>query len=147
MRTVSASFQSPLTMLIFYKMISEIIRDKKYQSRAFLLLPMTFNIGVIIGMAFTMFIRLYPYLTVCSFRRSDTWWFFSRSSRQLSCLFWLNRMVETVAICTSEPCQFCISLPVGNGRAARTRRGNQRSINNSLRPYTDLSTVPRDVER
>jgi len=31
-------------------MISEIIRDKKYQSRAFLLLPMTFNIGVIIGM-------------------------------------------------------------------------------------------------
>ncbi|KAK0385004.1 hypothetical protein NLU13_7482 [Sarocladium strictum] len=30
-------------------MISEIIREKKYQSRAFLLLPMTFNIGVIIG--------------------------------------------------------------------------------------------------
>lgn len=30
-------------------MISEIIRDKKYQSRAFLLLPMTFNVGVIIG--------------------------------------------------------------------------------------------------
>ncbi|KAI5201338.1 MFS general substrate transporter [Aureobasidium subglaciale] len=30
-------------------MISEIIRDKKYQSRAFLLLPMTFNIGVIVG--------------------------------------------------------------------------------------------------
>lgn len=30
-------------------MISEIIREKKFQSRAFLLLPMTFNIGVIIG--------------------------------------------------------------------------------------------------
>ncbi|KAL7814634.1 MFS general substrate transporter [Trichoderma aethiopicum] len=30
-------------------MISEIIREKKYQPRAFLLLPMTFNIGVIIG--------------------------------------------------------------------------------------------------
>nr|POF04517.1 putative membrane protein [Quercus suber] len=30
-------------------MISEIISEKKYQSRAFLLLPMTFNIGVIIG--------------------------------------------------------------------------------------------------
>ncbi|KAI9691043.1 MAG: hypothetical protein M1822_008663 [Bathelium mastoideum] len=30
-------------------MISEIIKGKKYQSRAFLLLPMTFNIGVIIG--------------------------------------------------------------------------------------------------
>ena len=29
--------------------ISEIIREKKYQSRAFLLLPMTFNIGVIVG--------------------------------------------------------------------------------------------------
>ncbi|KIW04232.1 uncharacterized protein PV09_04538 [Verruconis gallopava] len=30
-------------------MISEIIKEKKYQSRAFMLLPMTFNIGVIIG--------------------------------------------------------------------------------------------------
>ena len=30
-------------------MISEIVREKKFQSRAFLLLPMTFNIGVIVG--------------------------------------------------------------------------------------------------
>lgn len=30
-------------------MISEIIKEKKYQSRAFLILPMTFNIGVILG--------------------------------------------------------------------------------------------------
>ncbi|OCL13134.1 MFS general substrate transporter, partial [Glonium stellatum] len=30
-------------------MIAEIIKEKKYQSRAFLILPMTFNIGVIIG--------------------------------------------------------------------------------------------------
>ena len=30
-------------------MISEIVKEKKYQSRAFLLLPMTFNIGVIVG--------------------------------------------------------------------------------------------------
>ncbi|KAF2732540.1 MFS general substrate transporter [Polyplosphaeria fusca] len=30
-------------------MISEIIKEKKYQSRAFIILPMTFNIGVIIG--------------------------------------------------------------------------------------------------
>ncbi|GAM84351.1 hypothetical protein ANO11243_023450 [Dothideomycetidae sp. 11243] len=30
-------------------MISEIIKEKKYQSRAFLLLPMTFNMGVIVG--------------------------------------------------------------------------------------------------
>ena len=30
-------------------MISEIVREKKYQSRAFLLLPMCFNIGTIIG--------------------------------------------------------------------------------------------------
>lgn len=29
--------------------ISETIREKKYQSRAFLILPMTFNIGIIIG--------------------------------------------------------------------------------------------------
>jgi hypothetical protein len=30
-------------------MISEIIKEKRFQSRAFLLMPMTFNIGVIIG--------------------------------------------------------------------------------------------------
>lgn len=30
-------------------MLSEIIQEKKYQSRAFLLLPMCFNLGVIIG--------------------------------------------------------------------------------------------------
>lgn len=30
-------------------MISEIIREKKYQARAFILLPMTFNIGIIVG--------------------------------------------------------------------------------------------------
>ncbi|KAK3678559.1 hypothetical protein LTR78_001857 [Recurvomyces mirabilis] len=30
-------------------MISEIVREKRFQSRAFLLLPMTFNVGVIIG--------------------------------------------------------------------------------------------------
>lgn len=30
-------------------MISEIIKEKKYQSKAFLILPMTFNIGVMIG--------------------------------------------------------------------------------------------------
>ncbi|KAK4154181.1 MFS general substrate transporter [Chaetomidium leptoderma] len=30
-------------------MISEIVQERRYQSRAFLLLPMTFNVGVIIG--------------------------------------------------------------------------------------------------
>ena len=30
-------------------MVAEIIKEKKYQSRAFLILPMTFNIGVIVG--------------------------------------------------------------------------------------------------
>ncbi|KAJ0158936.1 putative membrane protein [Colletotrichum tanaceti] len=30
-------------------MISEIVREKKFQARAFILLPMTFNIGVIVG--------------------------------------------------------------------------------------------------
>ncbi|CAG9975839.1 unnamed protein product [Clonostachys byssicola] len=34
---------------ILRTMISEIIDDKRYQSRAFLLLPMCFNVGVIIG--------------------------------------------------------------------------------------------------
>lgn len=32
-----------------YQMISEIIKEKRFQARAFMLLPMTFNIGVILG--------------------------------------------------------------------------------------------------
>lgn len=40
-------------------MISEIIKEKKYQSRAFLILPMTFNIGVILGPILGIHIPLY----------------------------------------------------------------------------------------
>ncbi|KAK5123579.1 hypothetical protein LTR85_002617 [Meristemomyces frigidus] len=36
-------------MGVMRTMISEMVKEKKFQSRAFLLLPMTFNIGVIIG--------------------------------------------------------------------------------------------------
>ncbi|EME49419.1 hypothetical protein DOTSEDRAFT_68253 [Dothistroma septosporum NZE10] len=36
-------------MGVMRTMISEIVKEKRYQSRAFLLLPMTFNIGVIVG--------------------------------------------------------------------------------------------------
>ncbi|KAK3111933.1 hypothetical protein LTR53_012309 [Teratosphaeriaceae sp. CCFEE 6253] len=36
-------------MGVMRTMISEIVKEKKFQSRAFLLLPMTFNIGVIVG--------------------------------------------------------------------------------------------------
>lgn len=39
-------------------MISEIIKEKKYQSTAFLILPMTFNIGVIIGPILGMCLRI-----------------------------------------------------------------------------------------
>ncbi|KAF2795066.1 MFS general substrate transporter [Melanomma pulvis-pyrius CBS 109.77] len=41
-------------------MISEIIKEKKYQSRAFLILPMTFNIGVIIGPVLADPVGSYP---------------------------------------------------------------------------------------
>lgn len=47
-------------------MIAEIIEEKKYQSRAFLLLPMCFNIGVIIGPvlggSLADPVKSYPYL-------------------------------------------------------------------------------------
>ncbi|KAK4635244.1 Major facilitator superfamily multidrug transporter mfsB [Fulvia fulva] len=36
-------------MGVMRTMISEIVKEKRFQSRAFLLLPMTFNIGVIVG--------------------------------------------------------------------------------------------------
>ena len=46
-RVVSGSLNGNVGVL--RTMISEIVREKKYQSRAFLLLPMCFNIGTIIG--------------------------------------------------------------------------------------------------
>ena len=62
--TIGFGFSSSFAMAVFFRclggilngnigvmrtMISEIIKEKKYQSRAFLVLPMTFNIGVLIG--------------------------------------------------------------------------------------------------
>lgn len=49
MRTMCVKWFSVEKRLLTTRRISEIVREKKYQSRAFLLLPMTFNIGVIIG--------------------------------------------------------------------------------------------------
>ncbi|RAR12586.1 MFS general substrate transporter [Stemphylium lycopersici] len=62
--TIGFGFSNSFAMAVFFRclggvlngnigvmrtMISEIIKEKKYQSRAFLVLPMTFNIGVLIG--------------------------------------------------------------------------------------------------
>jgi hypothetical protein len=99
-------------------MISEIIRDKKFQSRAFLLLPMTFNIGVIIGIKCTMFASIAPFADHRLYRRPNTWRSFGRPSRKLPCFIWFDRMVEKVALCTSKHCQLCVSLPFSNDRAA-----------------------------
>jgi len=48
---VQAGSILPIDLLtpVPYNRISETVQEKKYQSRAFLLLPMTFNIGTIIG--------------------------------------------------------------------------------------------------
>ncbi|EGO54638.1 hypothetical protein NEUTE1DRAFT_113111 [Neurospora tetrasperma FGSC 2508] len=46
---ISASFTAAQFLTAMLWGISEIIKEKKYQSRAFLPLPMTFNIGIIIG--------------------------------------------------------------------------------------------------
>ncbi|KAI5288105.1 hypothetical protein KEM52_001300, partial [Ascosphaera acerosa] len=46
-RTVGGALNSNAGVM--RAMISEIVTDKKYQSRAFLLLPMCFNIGIIVG--------------------------------------------------------------------------------------------------
>ncbi|KAL6154429.1 hypothetical protein ACJQWK_02035 [Exserohilum turcicum] len=62
--TIGFGFSHNFAMAVFFRsmagilngnagvmrtMISEIIKEKKYQSRAFLLMPMTFNVGVLIG--------------------------------------------------------------------------------------------------
>ncbi|KAJ5063618.1 major facilitator superfamily domain-containing protein [Bipolaris maydis] len=62
--TIGFGFSHNFAMAVFFRslggivngnigvmrtMISEIIKEKKFQSRAFLLMPMTFNVGVLIG--------------------------------------------------------------------------------------------------
>ena len=62
--TIGFGFSHSFAMAVFFRclggilngnigvmrtMISEIIKEKKFQSRAFLLMPMTFNVGVLIG--------------------------------------------------------------------------------------------------
>ncbi|USP79575.1 uncharacterized protein yc1106_06849 [Curvularia clavata] len=62
--TIGFGFSNSFAMAVFFRclggilngnigvmrtMISEIIKEKKFQSRAFLLMPMTFNVGVLIG--------------------------------------------------------------------------------------------------
>ncbi len=52
-------------------MISEIIKEKKFQSRAFILLPMTFNIGVIVGPILGKSVKLTRSLVAYDFRWSS----------------------------------------------------------------------------
>jgi len=64
MATIGIAFSRSLAALMFFRfmggalngnvgvmrtMISEIVKDRKYQPKAFLVLPVTFNIGVLIG--------------------------------------------------------------------------------------------------
>jgi hypothetical protein len=62
-------------------MISEIIKEKKYQSRAFLILPMTFNIGVIIGPVLGIHAAFILHRTV---QLTQCRWSSSRPGRKLS---------------------------------------------------------------
>jgi hypothetical protein len=60
-------------------MISEIIKEKKYQSRAFLLLPMTFNVGVIIG----PILGMRASSSAPGYSADYSRWYSCRSSREL----------------------------------------------------------------
>lgn len=70
-------------------MISEIIKEKKFQSRAFLLLPMTFNIGVIIG---PILGTSYFYCLFTKALIDDERWDSGGSSRKLSVNLWARVM-------------------------------------------------------
>jgi len=60
-------------------MISEIIKEKKYQSRAFLILPMIFNVGVLVG----PIMGEYHWAVYIEERTDNNRWCASRSLRQL----------------------------------------------------------------
>lgn len=64
-------------------MLSEIIKEKRYQSRAFLLLPMCFNIGVVVGPILGMY-QLYVTFT---FTNNVPRWLSGRSYHLLSRYF------------------------------------------------------------
>lgn len=61
-------------------MLSEIIKEKRYQSRAFLLLPMCFNIGVIIGPVLGTYTSTQEFIDETSLLTTSLYrWVFGRS--------------------------------------------------------------------
>lgn len=102
-------------------MISEIIKEKRFQSRAFLLLPMCFNIGIFCGT---------PWRYIADAEsRCHHWpnlgWIACRSCEELSEGLWgelavwgkeWSHLAEVLALCSSEfiECGFSIQLCHGS---------------------------------
>lgn len=105
-------------------MISEIIKEKRFQSRAFLLLPMCFNIGTFGGMLFTFATDIG--------NRSHYWtnlgWIAFRSCEELSeCLWgrvtvWRGEwgfLAGALALCSSESDECGFSVHFCHGSRVR----------------------------
>lgn len=108
-------------------MISEIIKEKKYQSRAFLIMPMMFNIGVIIGPILGESSTAFS-ITLCA---DNYRWRACRSFEIIpSCIRpWLisrrkgrRRLDEAMAICTTESHECILPTPLCIGRTTLPRR-------------------------
>ena len=102
-------------------MISEIIKEKRFQSRAFLLLPMCFNIGTFDGAP----VRSIADGGCRCHHRTNPGWIAFRPCEELSgCLrgeltVWRGRwgfLAKTLALCSSESdeCGFSVHLCYGS---------------------------------
>jgi Major Facilitator Superfamily len=69
-------------------MVSEMIREKKYQSRAFMILPMTANIGTIIGPMIGTRAASSPLEELMSLLTVKYRWFVSRTCNLMAWHFW-----------------------------------------------------------
>ena len=102
-------------------MISEIIKEKRFQSRAFLLLPMCFNIGTFDGLSLSF---VADGGSRCHYW-TDLGWTTFRSCEELSKCFWgelaiwrrkWGYLAKTLALCSSESdeCGFSVHLCYGS---------------------------------
>jgi hypothetical protein len=128
-------------------MISEIVKKKKYQSRAFLLLPMTFNTGVIIGPILGKYPTRVDIVILAENNRRCT----RRSVYELPVavrtrlyVWWKARCTldEAVSIRPTQSDERCVPSFILT-RCSPLPRGNQRALQAQTRPWSSCRSLDK----